>query len=435
LTEQNDIYPPNAKPKFRSVNKAIIDIWNQAKRESNGSIPDLFLPLTHQLVQQDRDTCTRVIAKHSELASRTPILLGGHDHEVYIEEAGKSMIVKVGLDVEHIGVVDIWFTSKGEIKRRISLLPSDEFDPNPAGLSYAEETMAELDRFFSTPLAVIPGGTTKKVRFEESVVASWLLSTLKRGLSALTPTSPVDVVFMQAGAIRGKADYEDRHVFTMGDLYNEFAFENPMGIVHVPGSVIAESVRLTRLAPKPAPQFMHLDMDCTVISADESADGQHTLTHINRQPIIPDKIYKVATWNNTLNGVNDIQPFLSYVEGNESAVESDCCAFAKNVALRILLTDAWGSLLSLDQQKRRTANASVSCEYHREVDVLAAVDSDNNNRISIDELSYFVEKQGHDVYHGRGLHKEMMRMFDFDEDGGLSQDEVYKLVQGFATQP
>jgi hypothetical protein len=35
------------------------------------------------------------IAKHSELSTRTPVILAGHDHEQFIEDAGKSVLVKV----------------------------------------------------------------------------------------------------------------------------------------------------------------------------------------------------------------------------------------------------------------------------------------------------------------------------------------------------
>ena len=56
------------------------------------------------------------LAKHTELGSVTPVILAGHDHEVFIEAAGKSLIVKVGVDAENIGVVDVWWTRDGQIR-------------------------------------------------------------------------------------------------------------------------------------------------------------------------------------------------------------------------------------------------------------------------------------------------------------------------------
>jgi hypothetical protein len=45
-------------------------------------------------VGEDRASGER-LAKHPELKSRTPVILGGHDHEIYIDTAGNSVVCKV----------------------------------------------------------------------------------------------------------------------------------------------------------------------------------------------------------------------------------------------------------------------------------------------------------------------------------------------------
>jgi 5'-nucleotidase len=106
------------------------------------------------------------------MKSRTPILLGGHNHEVYIEKAGQSIIAKVGFDGEKIGVIDVWWTVDGRIKTQITLVPCEEFPKDPVGESFSDDTNAKL---MSSPIATLPpgGGSTKKVRFEESAIGSW----------------------------------------------------------------------------------------------------------------------------------------------------------------------------------------------------------------------------------------------------------------------
>jgi len=46
-------------------------------------------------------------------------------------QAGASMVVKVGVDAINIGVIDIWWTSDGALRRRVSLLPCEEYAPHP----------------------------------------------------------------------------------------------------------------------------------------------------------------------------------------------------------------------------------------------------------------------------------------------------------------
>jgi hypothetical protein len=143
------------------------------------------------------------------------------------------------------------------------------------------------------------------------------LSILKSGLNRKHQS--VDCAIIQAGAIRGKADYESTSsaLSRLGDLYSEFAFETPIGIVDVPGWVLAEIVQNTQSVTKPAPQFLHLDSSCIV----EQLGDKHVLTHVNSAPLVMDQLYRICTWNNTLHGVNDIQPLLSFVQANTTALD------------------------------------------------------------------------------------------------------------------
>jgi hypothetical protein len=47
----------------------------------------------------------------------------------------------------------------------------------------------------------------------------------------------------------------------------------------------------SRSAPKPAPTFLHLDDGCTVVLAES---GDHVLTHVNGDPLDPDRVYSCA---------------------------------------------------------------------------------------------------------------------------------------------
>ena len=53
-----------------------------------------------------------------QIGPRMPLVLGGHEHEIFVDEAGQSMIVKVGQDATKIGVCDIWWDAAGELQVR-----------------------------------------------------------------------------------------------------------------------------------------------------------------------------------------------------------------------------------------------------------------------------------------------------------------------------
>jgi hypothetical protein len=52
-------------PPLRRRQEAAVAVWDQAKTEL-GCTPDVFLPMTHQLVAPDRDMCV-ALGKHLEV--------------------------------------------------------------------------------------------------------------------------------------------------------------------------------------------------------------------------------------------------------------------------------------------------------------------------------------------------------------------------------
>ena len=80
LTPDRTKYRPTGYPHAMPMAEACNEVWREAKA-ALGASGDLFLPMTHQPIKDD---CALAVclAEHPELGVRTPILLGGHDHEV-----------------------------------------------------------------------------------------------------------------------------------------------------------------------------------------------------------------------------------------------------------------------------------------------------------------------------------------------------------------
>jgi hypothetical protein len=62
---------------------------------------DLRLCMTHQGIAENRD-----MAKEFG-GGQFPLLMGGHDHESYLEEVNGSQIIKTGMNAQKAAIIDI----------------------------------------------------------------------------------------------------------------------------------------------------------------------------------------------------------------------------------------------------------------------------------------------------------------------------------------
>jgi 2',3'-cyclic-nucleotide 2'-phosphodiesterase (5'-nucleotidase family) len=307
-TDTKSIFSPANLPDLTQPDEAIAQVWEKAKAEL-GRTPDLFIPMTHQLIAADRSTAT-LIAKHVEMRDVTPVVLGGHEHEVFVDESGRSTVVKTGLDIETIGFIDIWWTADGQMRKTITLVPADEFEPDPQCAKFVQRQNDFLRGMMETPIAAYhsPMSSTR-VRFESSAVATFLLSLVKQGLQK----DGVDLALIQGGSVRAASEYDVGSGgvgnFTMGHLFKEFAFPTQMAVVQLPGRLIAEAVRHTRSGPKPAPNFLHCDSGVVI-----TAEPEHLVTHINGAVIDLDRMYRCALYVELLRGMDVVEPLMKYTQ-------------------------------------------------------------------------------------------------------------------------
>jgi len=331
------------------VAEACVGLWEKVKaKEAN--TPDLFLPMTHQSVADDCATIN-ALSKHPELKGRTPVVLGGHDHEVHLEEHERSFLVKVGQDAESIGVVDIFWTEQGTPQTSVALLPAACFEPEPIAESFVQSQHVMLAEMMQLPLVELPMPmSSKRVRFEPSVLGSFFLGFAKRGLC----DDGAEIAVLQGGCFRGNCDY-NAGSFTLGDLYKEFKFETPFAVVSLPGWVVEDSVRSTRLAAKPAPQLLNLDDGCVV-------DADYRITLVDGRPFSRDRWYKVAIYQFLLDGLDGIEPLTSFVKAHLVVPDLETCLPIKQLVVSACMRDAWRNLLGLENKSPiNTQTDAPSC--------------------------------------------------------------------------
>ena len=419
VTNDANIYPPSARPELAGVADACAAVWAEATAARGGAPADLFVPMTHQLTPEDKAT-GKALAKHKELAKKTPVLLGGHDHDVFIDQVGEATLVKVGADCDNIGVVDIYWDAKGALHSSVTLRAASgvrqgaqgrRVRPEAGGLPREHDEGRDRD----DPRG--PAMSTKLVRFESSAMAAYLLTMVKNGLKQ----DGVEICMLQGGAIRAKKDYS-AGPFTMGDLFKEFAYDCNQAVVPIRGDIIAASVLSSRTSDKHpekgAPNFLHCDEGVTITDA-------HEVTHINGKPLEPEKLYMVAVYQFLLSGLNVIQPLLGYVQENVPVPDVEACLPIKEIVISACMKDAWRSLLGFDEWDT-DKDGVVSPE---ELDVgigkvFAEADKDNSGSIALDELATFISNSKGRTPASTALLSNMIKALDTNGDGEIDANEL-----------
>ena len=352
-------------------NKAMLKVLKEAAE--TGPV-DLFVPLTHQGMDEDRATAKK-LAKQIGARGKMPVILGGHEHEVFHERVGgtETTIFKVGQDALNCGVVDIFWDSEGRVQSDAHLLPM--WSPNPkfnpkaqpqtdpeflprvrsrrgcpveAFVARKRQQLEELER---TAILMLRGPAVHEPRERPSDLMRVLLGKAKAAYNRRGGPA-VDLVMNVGGNSRGPPRHEQGE-FTFGNLMAILPFDTSMATVTMKGQWIVDSVRHSRSQEwvdprRKCPDYLQLDAGCSFADGDVA-----TLTHIGGQRVEPKKDYTVAIYVYVLMGARDdkmmkipIQPLTRLVkEGSIPVPDEDLCLPLKTLVMECCLGDAWGKIV------------------------------------------------------------------------------------------
>jgi len=376
LLDDMNQFAPRDDLKIAPPRDAVVQTWDNIKA-AEGKI-DAFLPMLHLNIKEDR-AFADAVAKHPEMSKVTPVLLAAHDHEVYIEQAGKSLIFKVGCDAENVGIVDIFWNAEGKIKRAVHMLEVEDFPKDPGVQKFVDKELAMMAEIMEVDICVVPDmGTqlsTNRVRFEMEPMVSFLLSTVKRSAPG------VELVFLQGGNVRGMTEKYEPGPFTFGNLMNEFAFDTAIAIVEMTGEVIEASIKSSRTGDGAKPFFLHTDMEAEFGKGGfcEKLDGL---------PFDPSKKYKVATYQFLLNGMGNIEPMTTYSKDNAICPPLEKCPGIKTFFMKTCMRKVWLKLAGCDADGEI---AAIQAQLSRVFDM---IDTKKDDQLDEEEVRAYVEASG-----------------------------------------
>lgn len=405
------IYSANSCPEMKDFVLSTMAAWEDAC--SKGQHIDIVVPMTHQLIEDDR-LLAEQFEMHETMSGKAPVILGGHEHTIFEEEAADSLIVKTGQDATKIACVDIWWTAKG-VKCRHVLIDTQKFTSNGPAAAWADGKKQFMKTAMEAPIMALPSKmSTKQVRFEQSDLAGFLLEKLKRGMQE----HGVELVLLNGGDIRGRADYE-AGPFTLGDLYNELAYNEAMAVVDMKGSKIAEAVKFSREKSGQKPEFLHLDAQA------EADKATHEIKEINKKPFDASKTYKVAVQRAVLQGMNEIKPLQDFAKEN-GVPDEEQCTFAKEVIVSVCMKDMWRQLLSLPPWD---PTGGMKTDEIREAMTKAfqKMDKDKSGSVDLQEIEAFL-KTNLPQFGSGALALQLFKMADKDGSGRVELAELVSFV-------
>ena len=296
------------------------------------------IPITHQPADEDRELA------REQRDPPFPLIIGGHEHVVVLEQVENTKLVKAGSDAFHAAVIDLAWSAIAprtgeldlpEVRIRIDDVASYAEDEALRAVVDAHmSTVHELEG--ATLLELEPGRTLSSVgaRAQQTSIGALVCNAVRDALGA-------DGCVINGGGIRGARTYETR--ITYGDLKTEVPFDNEVVVATMPGRVLRDAISVSRnLAPAESGSFLQVDDGITV-------DAHGLVTAIGGTPLELDGAYPIAIVRNLLVGLDHIEPLVVWArEHPESVPPVGCGRETKQIIVEAFSIALWRTMGGFD---------------------------------------------------------------------------------------
>lgn len=354
------------------------------------------LPLTHQDVQADRELA------QLQTEPPYPLIIGGHEHVAFLEQLGKTWLIKAGADATHAVIVDLSWPITA--LQNTADLPSvsvkieavADYPEDAALRARIDARMVAVHELETATLLRFPPGTVLTsvgTRMRQTSVGTLLCSRIRDALGS-------EGCLLNGGGIRGSRTYKDH--FTYGDLKAELPFENEVTVVSLPGHVLREAIAASRAqSPAEAGGFLQVD-DRMVVD-----DTGHVLTVVAGQPFDPSRIYHIAIMRNLMLGMDRIEPLVNYHNAHPECLPPE----GSGRGIKVVLIDAF------------------SRELWKQLGPFEAVDTDRDGKLSPGEIADAVSRVT-SAPASKITVDFLIRAADKDANREISRDEIAAIWDG-----
>ncbi|HEY8041679.1 MAG TPA: 5'-nucleotidase C-terminal domain-containing protein [Polyangiaceae bacterium] len=348
------------------------------------------VPITHQPIEEDRALA---------LAQREPpfpVIVGGHEHVVMVEQVETTWIVKAGQDALRGAVTDLRWPAEAPAAGpdspavAVRLDPVARYPEDAAMRARVDGHMARVHALESATLMKVPEGealSSVGSRARQTSLGTLICSLLRDALDA-------DACLFNGGGIRGGREY--RGHFTYGDLKAEVPFDNEIVVVRLPGAVVRDAVTASRAhAPAESGGFLQVDDRVLVTQPGD------VVTAIDGVPLVEGRDYRVALVRDLLLGLDHIEPLIRFGREHPERLPPPGCGRDVKLALvDAFATALWDRLGGFD-----------------------AIDADHDGRITASEIAAAVARETHEAP-SEVAAQLLLSALDKDHDGTVSRAEA-----------
>jgi len=234
------------------------------------------------------------------------LIVGGHSHTALTNNirVGKTYIVQAGLYGKFLGVVNL----KGDTKtKKILSLDSKliSMTPDLPKDAKIEAMVAEYDKKLGAELQQVIGRATVRLDGEKSKVRNQETNLGNLICDITRDIAKSDLAVVNGGGIRTSIEAGD---IKINDVVNVIPFDNLIYVVEMPGSAIVKL--FDRVAVKDPEKGNFLQVSSR--SGYTIKDGKAIDIIIDGTPLIPERMYKVATSDFIAAGGDGFAEFLDY---------------------------------------------------------------------------------------------------------------------------
>lgn len=409
--------------------------YEKLLKEEHGC--DLVIPLEHLYLPENTKTCETF---------DFPLILSGHDHHRVDQIIHGTRLIKPGMDGVYAAVVEIAWEAgapkQNPPKIRNAFVEVSKFPPNKHLQKQTNAAYDVLAPLRNTELSkVLPQYTplsSKNARAELCTMGRLICGMLKASLEQKRAPGQykIDAVMLMGGNIRGGENYPEGSFFSLEMLEAEIKPDEVIGVVPIPGSILAAGIEVTHQGD-PKPGWMQFDDGIRMDSETKK------IVSVANAPFDSDRIYQVATKISDLtNGQSPplkeyflMHPELLPLKGDYMNVQTELMGFfARNLfrklwkATRKHLSSA--DLVQLEQEARKNQPDGVA-ELEGQLR-MSVLDRDGDNILSIEDIHVGLrDNLGLSVYGDEMmLAKYIHRYADVNGDGIVTIDDFEIFCNG-----
>lgn len=293
------ITPDTATLSKPGPNLRFEDLLGAARRAAAGlraQGAEAIVALTHNSLAEDREIAA---------SGAVDLILGGHDHHLITEMAGRTPILKAGSDARDALHVRLRFVRDGERHRllgmRWDILPVDGRWPEDAGVKAVADAVerqvgARLgERVAETRVALDARGET--LRRGESNIANFAADAVREALGA-------DIALLNAGGFRSDQVIGPGPI-TRRDVLALLPFQNPLLVLSISGTQLREALEHgldRRIVNGQSGALPHASGLRIVYDPALPRGSRIVLLSAGGQPVTADAQYRLATSNYLAGG-------------------------------------------------------------------------------------------------------------------------------------